>query len=42
MHRQDLPALDFLVTARPAAASAENRVVFASLAAHWQRVKAKA
>ena len=42
MHRPDLPALDFLVTARPAAASAENRVVFASLAAHWQRVKAKA
>ena len=42
MHRHDLPALDFLVTARPAAASAENRLVFASLAGLWERVKAKA
>jgi hypothetical protein len=39
MHREDLPAVDLLVTARPAAAQAENRVVFASLAGLWQRVK---
>jgi ribonuclease P protein component len=41
MHRLELPALDFLVTARPAAASAENRAVFESLSGLWQRVKAK-
>lgn len=39
MHRQDLPAVDLLVTARPAATQAENRVVFASLAGLWQRVR---
>lgn len=42
MHRSDLPAVDFLVTARPAAAQAENRAVFASLAGLWARVGTKA
>jgi hypothetical protein len=42
MHRSDLPAVDLLVTARPAAAKAENRAVFASLAGLWARVGAKA
>jgi hypothetical protein len=34
--------VDLLVSARPAAAQAENRVVFESLAGHWQRVRARA
>lgn len=42
MHRQDLPSVDVLVTARPAAAQAENRVVFESLEGLWARVRAKA
>jgi ribonuclease P protein component len=42
MHRQELPAVDVLVTARPAAAQASNRAVFESLAALWQRVKGEA
>jgi ribonuclease P protein component len=41
MHRQELPAVDVLVTARPAATAATNREVFASLARHWQAVRAK-
>jgi ribonuclease P protein component len=36
MHRQEMPALDVLVTARAAAASATNREVFESLARFWQ------
>ena len=42
MHRQELPAVDVLVTARSAAAQAENRVVFESLAGLWQRVRGDA
>lgn len=42
MHRQDFPAVDVFVTARSAAAHAENRVVFESLAGHWQRVRGMA
>lgn len=39
MHRHDLPAIDVLVTARPAAAQAENAVIRESLAGHWTRIK---
>jgi RNase P protein component len=42
MHREDLPSVDVLVTARPAAAQAENRLVFESLEGLWARVRAKA
>lgn len=42
MHRQELPAVDLLVTARSAAAQAENRVVFESLAGLWRRVRGDA
>ena len=42
MHRQELPAVDVLVTARSAAAQAENRVVFESLAGLWRRVRGDA
>lgn len=42
MHRQSLPAVDVLVTARPAVARVENRAVFESLARLWDRVRAKA
>ncbi len=42
LHREELPPVDLLITARSAAAQAENRVVFESLAGHWQRVRAKA
>ena len=35
MHRQEIPALDVLVTARTAAAKATNREIFASLARLW-------
>jgi len=42
MHRQELPAVDVLVTARPAAAQATNRAVFESLAGLWQRVRGDA
>lgn len=42
MHRQELPAVDLLVTARTAAAQAENRVVFESLAGLWRRVRGDA
>ena len=36
MHRQELPAVDILVTARAAAAAAAtNGAVFESLARHW-------
>jgi ribonuclease P protein component len=36
MHREKLPAVDLLVTARAAAAKATNREVFASLESLWQ------
>lgn len=42
MHRHELPAVDFLVTARAAAAAATNQVVFESLAQHWRAVRARA
>jgi len=42
MHRQELPAVDVLVTARAAAAQAANRAVFESLAGLWQRVRGDA
>lgn len=42
MHRQELPAVDVLVTARPAAAQAANRAVFESLAGLWKRVRGDA
>ena len=40
MHRENLPAVDLLVTARAAAAKATNREVFASLEALWQSLGA--
>lgn len=42
MHRQELPAVDILVTARAPAAAAANRLVFESLAQHWRRIGAPA
>jgi ribonuclease P protein component len=41
MHRQELPAVDVLVTARPPATAASNREVFASLERHWRAIGAK-
>lgn len=41
MHRQELPAVDLLVTARAAAAAATNREVFASLERHWRAIGVK-
>ena len=38
MHREQLPAVDVLVTARGDAAKAPNRAVFESLARFWQAV----
>jgi ribonuclease P protein component len=38
MHRQQLPAVDILVTARAPAAAATNRAVFDSLAEHWRAI----
>ena len=38
MNRQELPAVDVLVTARPAAAKAANRELLASLAELWRRL----
>ena len=35
MHRQEMPAVDVLVTARAAASQAKNREVFESLAGLW-------
>jgi ribonuclease P protein component len=40
MHRQEMPAVDVLVTARAAAANATNREVFESLARLWQALGA--
>ena len=42
MHRQELPAVDILVTARAAAAVAPNRAVFESLAQHWRAISTRA
>jgi hypothetical protein len=38
MHREELPAVDVLVTARSAAAKASNREVFESLARLWRAI----
>jgi ribonuclease P protein component len=38
LHRQEMPAVDVLVTARAAAAKAGNRAVFDSLARHWHAI----
>jgi ribonuclease P protein component len=40
MHREGLPAVDLLVTARSAAAKAKNAEVFESLARMWQAIGA--
>jgi len=40
MNRQEMPAVDVLVTARAAAAKAPNREIFASLARHWRAIGA--
>jgi ribonuclease P protein component len=40
MHREILPAVDLLVTARASAAKATNREVLASLQSLWQSVGA--
>jgi ribonuclease P protein component len=37
-HRQEMPAVDVLVTARAAAAKAGNREIFESLARLWRAV----
>jgi len=42
MHRQELPAVDILVTARAAAAAATNGAVFESLAQHWRAMGKRA
>ncbi len=38
MHREQMPAVDVLVTARSASAAAANRAVFESLARFWQAI----
>jgi ribonuclease P protein component len=38
MHRQEIPAMDVLVTARAAAAQAPNKAVFESLARLWLKI----
>ena len=39
-HQQhDTPSFDVVVKVRPAAASASNETLAASLAAHWQRLR---
>jgi ribonuclease P protein component len=40
MHREKLPAVDLLVTARAPAAKASNREVFASLQSLWRSLGA--
>jgi len=40
MHRQEMPAVDVLVTARPSARAAANREIFASLAGLWREIGA--
>lgn len=42
LHRQELPAVDVLVTARAAAAAATNQTVFESLAQHWRAIGPRA
>ncbi|MEX0899044.1 MAG: ribonuclease P protein component [Steroidobacteraceae bacterium] len=38
MHRQEMPAVDVLVTARAAASAAQNREIFASLDNLWREI----
>jgi RNase P protein component len=40
MHREKLPAVDVLVTARAGSAKATNAEIFASLAKAWQAIGA--
>lgn len=40
MHREELPPVDLLVTAKPAARAAGNREIFESLEALWQKIGA--
>jgi hypothetical protein len=40
MHRQQMPTVDVLVTARAAARGATNGEIFASLAQHWRAIGA--
>ena len=40
MHREELPAVDLLVTARAGSAKATNAEIFASLAKAWQAIGA--
>ncbi|BCX83040.1 ribonuclease P protein component [Methylomarinovum caldicuralii] len=42
LNRPQLPAADFVVLAKPAAATAERDVLWESLARHWQRLSAAA
>jgi RNase P protein component len=39
MHRQEMPPVDVLVTARAAAAAAANHDLFGSLARLWQEIR---
>ena len=41
MQRQEMPAVDLLVTARAAAAAAPNRELFASLASLWLKIRSR-
>ena len=41
MRRQEMPAVDVLVTARAASAAAPNREVFASLAGLWLKIRSR-
>lgn len=41
MHRQEMPAVDVLVTARSPASIVPNRELFASLAALWREIEAR-
>jgi ribonuclease P protein component len=38
MHRQEMPAVDVLVTARAAAVKAGNRAILESLVQHWRAI----
>jgi ribonuclease P protein component len=41
LHRQELPAVDVLVTARAPAAGATSREIFVSLERHWRTIGGK-
>ena len=42
LNQHQLPAADFVVMAKPAAATAQRDVLWESLARHWQRLSAAA